>query len=129
MLRIHRIFLMLVLVLAAIPVVRLCAWKGVGEIGPMIQRVSPAETAAGGTVTVSGFQLDSKHVRELYLTGREGGSEVRYQADILTQTDFEISFRVPANVPAGDVCIALKLAGQTELVEQPVFFKIVEPVS
>jgi hypothetical protein len=134
MLRIHRIFLTLVLMLAAIPVVRLCAWKGVGEIGPMIQRAAPAETVAGGIVTVTGFQLDSKHVRELYLSSREAGAdaryqEVRYQADILTQTDFEISFRVPANVPAGDVCIALKLAAHTELVEQLVFLKIVEPVS
>ncbi len=76
MLRVHRIFLMLVLVLAAIPVVRLCAWKGVGEIGPMIQRVTPSETVAGGTVTVTGFQLDSKHVREVYLTGREAGSKL-----------------------------------------------------
>ena len=131
MLRVHRIFLMLVLVLAAIPVVRLCAWKGVGEIGPMIQRVTPSETVAGGTVTVTGFQLDSKHVREVYLTGREAGSEIgsSYQADILRQTDFEITFRVPAAVPSGDMCIALKIAGRTELVEQPVFLKIVEPVS
>ena len=131
MLRVHRIFLMLVLVIAVIPVVRLCAWKGVGEIGPMIQRVAPAETVAGGTVTVTGFQLDSKHVRELYLTGREGGSEidVNYQMVILGQTDFEITFRVPANVPPGDLCIALKLADRAELVEQPAFLKIVEPAS
>jgi hypothetical protein len=129
MLRIHRIFLMPVLMLMAIPVVRLRAWKGVGEIGPMIQRVAPTESVAGGTVTVIGFQLDSKHVRELYLSGREAGSEIRYQADILTQTDFEITFRVPANVPLGEVCIALKVVGQTELAEQPVFLKIVEPVS
>ncbi len=131
MFRVHRIFLTLVLMLAAIPVVRLCAWKGVGEIGPMIQRVAPAEAVAGGAVTVSGFQLDSNNVRELYLSGREVGSEAvsTYQADILTQTDFEITFRVPANVPSGELCIALKLVGQTELVEQPVFLRIVEPVS
>jgi hypothetical protein len=125
MLRIHRIFLMLVLLLTAIPVVRVLAWKNVGEIVPLIERVAPAAAVAGDTVTVTGFQLDSKHVREMYLSG----SEARYQADILTQSDLEISFRVPANVPLGEMCIAMKLVRQTELVEQPVFLKIVEPVS
>ena len=66
MLRIHRIFLMLVLVLTAVPVIRLCAWKSVGEVVPLIQRVAPAEAVAGDTVTVTGFQLDSRHVGELY---------------------------------------------------------------
>jgi hypothetical protein len=125
MLRVHRIFLMLVLTLAAIPVVRLCAWKGAGEIGPMIQRVAPTETVAGGIVTVTGFQLDSKHVREVYLRGRDSN----YQVVILTQTDFEITFRAPANVPPGDLCFALKLADRAEPVEQPVFLKVAEPAS
>jgi hypothetical protein len=129
MLRIHRIFLMLVLLLTAIPVVRVLAWKNVGEIVPLIERVAPAAAVAGDTVTITGFQLvphaGSGHVRELYLSG----SDARYQADILTQSDLEISFRVPANVPLGEMCIAMKLVGQTELVEQPVFLKIVEPVS
>jgi hypothetical protein len=125
MLRIHRIFLMLVLMLAAIPVVRLCAWKGVGDLGPVVQRIAPTESVAGGTVTITGFQLDSKSVREVYLSGRDSN----YQAVILTQTDFEITFRVPANVPPGDLCIALKLADRAELAEQPVFLKVLEPVS
>ncbi len=125
MLRVHRIFLMLVLVLAAIPVVRLLAWRGVGEIVPVAERVAPAEAAPGDTVTVIGFQLDSQHVRELYLSG----GEVRYPVDILTQSSLEISFRVPEHVPAGDLCIALKLADQAELVEQPAFLKVVQPVS
>lgn len=125
MLRVHRIFLMLVLMLAAIPVVRLCAWKGVGDLGPVVQRIAPTESVAGGTVTITGFQLDSKRVREVYLSGRDSN----YQAVILTQTDFEITFRVPANVPPGDLCIALKLADRAELAEQPVFLKVLEPVS
>ena len=125
MLRVHRIFLMLVLMLAAIPVVRLCAWKGVGDLGPVVQRIAPTESVAGGTVTITGFQLDSKSVREVYLSGRDSN----YQAVILSQTDFEITFRVPANVPPGDLCIALKLADRAELAEQPVFLKVLEPVS
>jgi hypothetical protein len=125
MLRVHRIFLMLVLMLAAIPVVRLCAWKGVGDLGPVVQRIAPTESVAGGIVTITGFQLDSKSVREVYLSGRDSN----YQAVILTQTDFEITFRVPANVPPGDLCIALKLADRAELAEQPVFLKVLEPVS
>jgi hypothetical protein len=125
MLRVHRIFLMLVLMLAAIPVVRLCAWKSVGDLGPVVQRIAPTESVAGGIVTITGFQLDSKSVREVYLSGRDSN----YQAVILTQTDFEITFRVPANVPPGDLCIALKLADRAELAEQPVFLKVLEPVS
>jgi hypothetical protein len=122
--RIHRIFLMLVLMLTAIPVMRLFAWKGVGEIAPMIERIAPAEAVAGETVTVTGFQLDSKHVGELYLSG----PEIRYKVEILAQSDREIRFRVPGYVPPGDLCIAIKLVGRTELVEQPMFVKIVEPV-
>jgi len=123
MLRVHRIFLMLVLVLTAVPVVRLLAWKSVGEIVPVMERVTPAEVRPGGIVTVTGFQLDSKHVSELYLSG----NEVRYQVEIFTQNDREIRFRVPEYVPLGDVCIAMKLVGQIELVEQPVFLKIIQP--
>ena len=125
MLRIHRIFLMLVFTLAAIPVVSLFAWKGVGEIAPLIEQVAPAQTVAGGAVTVTGFQLDSKHVAELYLSSSEG----YYKVEILTQTDREISFRVPENVPSGDMRIAIKLTGLAELLEQPAFLTIVdEPV-
>jgi hypothetical protein len=122
MLRVHRIFLMLVFVLTAIPVVSLFAWKGAGELAPLIERVAPTQTIAGGAVTVTGFQLDSKHVAALYLSGSKG----YYKVEILTQTDREISFRVPENVPSGDMRIAIKLTGLAELLEQPVFLKIVE---
>ena len=124
MLRIHRIFLILVLVLTAIPAVRLFAWKGMGDIAPIIERVAPAEARRGDSVTVTGFQLDSKHVSELYLSG----GDARYRVDILTQSGLEISFRVPANAPAGEtLCIAIRRTDQAELVEQPVFLKILEP--
>lgn len=75
MLRVHRIFLMLVLVLTAIPVVRLLAWKGVGEIAPMVEAIAPAEAHPGDAVTITGFQLDFKHVREVYLSGGGIGSD------------------------------------------------------
>jgi hypothetical protein len=127
--RVHRIFLTGVLLLTVIPVARLFAWKGLGEIAPMIEQVAPAEAVAGGIVTVTGFNLDPKHVSELYLNGRENGAEVHYGAEILTQTGLEISFRVPTNVPPGDFCIAMKLVGRAELVEAPLYLKIVGPVS
>jgi hypothetical protein len=125
MLRINRVFLTLVFVLMVIPAVSLLAWKGVGGLIPLIERVAPAEAIAGETVSVTGFQLDSKHVSELYLSG----PEIRYKVEILTQSESEIRFRVPANVPPGDLCIAMKVEGRTELVEQPVFLKIAKPVS
>jgi len=125
MLRVQKIFLGSVLVLTAVPVVSLIAGKGVGENAPMIQRVAPEQVAPGGTVTVTGFQLDSKHVREVYLDA----GDTRYQAGILRQTDADITFVVPANVPPGGLSISLKLAGRTELVEEPVLLEIVEPIS
>lgn len=125
MLRIHRIFLGLVLVLTAVPVVRLFALKGVGEFAPIVQRVAPEQAIPGGTVTVTGFQLDAKHVREVYLSA----GDTRYQAGIIRQTEGGITFRVPVNVPPGGLCISMKLAGRTELVEEPVFLEIVEPIS
>lgn len=123
MLRVHKIFLMLVLVLTAVPVIRLCAWKGVGEVAPLIQAVTPAEAVAGAVVTVTGFQLDVKHVGELYLSG---GGEDYYKVSILAQSDRAMSFRVPEDTPPGILGFAIKLVGGTELIDQPVFLKIVE---
>jgi hypothetical protein len=122
MLRGHRTFLIPVLLLTAIPVVRLCAWKGVGQIAPAIQAVSPVEAVAGNVVTVSGFQLDSRHVAELYLMGGED----YYKVSILTQSDRAISFRVPEDTAPGVLGFAIKLAGGTELIDQPVFLRIFE---
>jgi hypothetical protein len=123
--RIHRVFLMLVFVLTAIPVVRLYAWKGAGGVAPLIQAVSPAEAIAGDTVTLSGFQLDSKHIAELYLMGGED----YYKVSILTQSDRAISFRIPEDTAPGVLGFAIKLAGGTELIDQPVFLRIIEPAS
>jgi|SRR5579863_5066715 len=123
--RVNRIFLMLVFVLTAIPVVRLCAWKGVGQVAPAIQAVSPVEAVPGDVVTLSGFQLDSKHVTELYLMGGED----YYKVSILTQSDREISFRLPEDTAPGVVGFAIKVAGGTELIDQPVFIRVVERAS
>jgi len=125
MLRIHRIFLGLVLVLTAVPVVHLFALKGVGERAPIIERVAPEQAVPGGAVTVTGFQLDARHVQEVYLSA----GDMRYITGIIRQTDSDITFLVPANVPPGGLFISMKLAGRTELVEEPVFLEIVEPIS
>ena len=125
MLRIHRIFLGLVLVLTTVPVVRLFALKGVGERAPIIQRIAPEQTVPGATVTVTGFQLDAKHVREVYLSA----GDTLYPTGIIRQTDADITFLVPTNVPPGGLCISMKVAGRTELVEEPVFLEIVAPIS
>jgi hypothetical protein len=42
---------------------------------------------------------------------------------------FVNTYLPPLPNPAGDLCIALKLAGQAELVEQPALLKVVQPVS
>jgi hypothetical protein len=119
--RIHRIFLTVVFLLTAIPVAKLCAWIGGGGVAPMMERVSPIEAVAGDTVAVTGFQLDAKHVGELYLSG---GAEY-YKVSIVTQSDRAITFQVPGDVPPGVLGLAIKLMGGTELIDQPVFLSII----
>jgi hypothetical protein len=123
-LHIHKLFLGSVLALTAVPMVQLFAWKGAG-VAPIIQRAAPEQTVPGGMVTVTGVQLDAKHVQELYLSA----GDTRYMVGLVRQTDADITFRVPANVPPGGLSISMKLAGRTELVEEPVLLEIVEPIS
>ena len=121
--RTNRIFLSLVLVLCAIPVVKLLG----GDLGGLVtvmQQVTPAVVRSGDVVTVTGYALDDKHVKEVYLTDADND----YRVEIIEQGNVALRFRVPAKIPAGQMRLAVIVVGRDDLLEQPVFLKILPSV-
>jgi hypothetical protein len=121
--RINRLFLSLVLVLSAIPVLKLFG----GDLGGFVtamHQVIPSEARSGDVVTVTGYALDDKHVKELYLTNGDND----FRVEMLEQNTTAIRFKVPAKVPAGAMRLAIVVAGRDDLLEQPVFLKILPSV-
>ena len=121
--RVYRVFLTLVLLLTAIPVVSL-AWKGTGARVTVMQQVTPSEARPGDIVLVTGYALEPERVREVYLT--DGASD--YRVEILEQCDTAIRFRVPERIPPGQMRLTARIAGYSALLDQPVFLKILDPV-
>ena len=121
--RVNRIFLGLVLVLATIPVVNLLG----GDLGGLVtvmQQAMPSEVRSGDIVTVTGYALDADHVKEVYLTD----GEKDYRVEVIEQGNVALRFRVPAKIPAGQMRLAVIVAGRDDLLEQPVFLKILPSV-
>ncbi|HEY6340295.1 MAG TPA: hypothetical protein VIY49_02290 [Bryobacteraceae bacterium] len=117
---IHRIFLGSVLLLAAVPFVRFAgAALRIGDL-TMLQGVIPTEARPGDVVTVTGFGLDNNHLKEIYLTN----GELDYRVEILEQNNVAVRLRVPVNIPAGPMRFAIVIATRPELLEQPLFLKI-----
>jgi hypothetical protein len=124
MTRIHRIFLGSVLFLGAIPLVQFAgAALRIGDL-TMLQEVIPTEVRPGDVVTVTGFGLDKDHLKEIYLTN----GELDYRDEILEQNNVAVRLRVPASIPAGQMRFAIVIATRPELLEQPVFLKILPTV-
>src|SRR5579863_9125308 len=121
--RTNRIFLSLVLVLCTIPVVKLLG----GDLGGLVtvmQQVMPSVVRSGDVVTVTGYALDAKHVKEVYLTDADND----YRVEIIEQGNVALRFRVPAKIPAGQMRLAVIVVGRDDLLEQPVFLKILPSV-
>jgi len=121
--RVNRVFLSVVLVLSTLPFLKLLG----GDIGGFVtamQQVIPGEARSGDIVTVTGYALDDRHVKELYLTNGDND----YRAEILEQNNVALRFKVPPKVPAGVVRLAIVVAGRDDILEQPVFLKILPPV-
>ena len=121
--RINRIFLGLVLVLSAIPLTRL-AGRTLGNDITFLQQAMPTEARPGDVVTVTGYALDATQLKEIYLTN----GEVDYRVEILEQTDLVVRLRVPAKIPAGQMRFAIVIASRPEILEQPVFLRILPVV-
>jgi hypothetical protein len=118
---IHRIFLGLVLLLAAIPLVQFAgATLRTGDFTVM-EAVIPTEARPGDVVTVTGFALDADHLKEIYLTN----GQLDYRVEILEQNNIAVRLRVPAGVPAGQMRFAIVVGIRPELLEQPVLLKII----
>ena len=121
--RIHRVFLGLVLVLSVIPFVKLMG----GDLGgyvTVMQQVIPSEARPGEIVTVTGYALDAEHLKEVYLTN----GQMDFRVEIVEQGNVAVRLRVPAKVPAGHMRFAIVVVGRNDLLEQPVFLKILPSV-
>ena len=88
----------------------------------VMEQVIPDEAMPGEVVTVKGYGLDATNVRQVCLMW--GMSEFKVQ--ILKQTSTIIRFKVPVDMPAGPMRLAVMLAGRPELVEQPVMLVVLE---
>jgi len=121
--RVNRIFLSVVFVLSTLPFVKLLG-SDIGGFVTAMQHVIPGEARSGDIVTVTGYALDDKHVKELYLTNGDND----FRAEILEQSNVALRFKVPPKVPAGVMRLAIVVAGRDDVLEQPVFLKILPPV-
>lgn len=84
---------------------------------PHLISVEPDAGAAGDTLVVTGENLASAMVKELYLT--DGQKD--WKTEIVEQTDTTISFKIPADAVAGRFNLMVLTAGDTpRLIEQPV---------
>ena len=123
MLPIKRIFLATVPFLAAISFLQLSAATLDIKVTCMDQ-VTPTQARPGDVVTVTGYALDAAHVKEIYLTT----GEIDYRVEVLEQGDTAVRLRVPAKIPPGQMRFAIIIASRPELLEQPVFLKILPAV-
>ena len=117
--RINRIFLILVLTFAAIPLAQL-AGGVLGENVTVLEKVMPVEARPGDVVRLTGYALDAAQLKEIYLTN----GELDYRLEILEQSSLTVRVRVPLNIPAGPMRFGIVVTTRPELLEQPVFLKI-----
>ncbi|HEY7335636.1 MAG TPA: hypothetical protein VH639_12190 [Bryobacteraceae bacterium] len=115
----NRILLGLALGLGAILFSRL-AGGALNTAVTFFQQVTPGEAHPGDVVTVTGYALDAAHLKEIYLTD----GQIDYQVEILDQSEASVRLRVPAKIPAGQMRFAIIVAGRPELLEEPLFLKI-----
>jgi hypothetical protein len=89
-----------------------------------MDQVMPTQARPGEVVTVTGYALAAAHVKDIYLTT----GEIDFRVEILEQSDTAVRLRVPAKIPSGQMRFALIVASRPEILEQPVFLKILPAV-
>jgi len=124
MTRIHRIFLVLVALLAAIPLGQFARAALEGGNVTVLQGVMPTQARPGDIVTVTGFALGADRLKEIYLTD----GVVDYRVEMLEQNNLAVRLQVPAKIPAGQWRFAIVVASRPEMLEQPVLLKVLPPV-
>ena len=90
---------------------------------PLMRTVDPYMAKAGVEVTVTGNNLGKALVAEVSLTA----GKASYKVEILSQTDTELKFKVPAGVKAGSYRLTVLLrSAEPTLIEEPVKIVIEE---
>ena len=90
---------------------------------PLMRTVDPYMAKAGMEVTVTGDHLGKHLVAEVSLTA----GKASYKVEILSQTDTELKFKVPADVkPGGYRLTVLLTSAEPTLIEEPVRIVIEE---
>jgi hypothetical protein len=90
---------------------------------PMMRVVEPAAAKAGDDVLVKGDYLGENLVAEVYLTDGKANLKV----EVLSQSDKEIKFKVPAEAKPGAYRLMVLTTGvEPMLIEEPVRFVVQE---
>lgn len=88
-----------------------------GAQNSRINSVDPLTGRVGDTIGAAGEGIDSAKVDELYLT--DGTNDIKVK--IVSQTDTEIKFTIPATMKAGRYSLMIRTKGaEPKLLEQPV---------
>lgn len=101
---------LLALVIAVLP------WA-LAQESPRMKSVEPGNGKSGDELTVSGENLDTKFVKEVYLT--DGKNDIKVQ--VTQQTAETIKLKIPTKVKPGRYSLMVLTAEKTpKLIEQPV---------
>ena len=93
---------------------------------PQMQTVEPASAKNGDVVTVTGENLGSAIIANLFLT--DGKADVK--VEIVEQTDTAIKFKIPAAMKPGRFALMVLTKGkEPKLIEEPVKVLIEPPVA
>ena len=97
-------------------VVTLTSWA-LAQESPRMKAVDPGNGKAGDELTVSGENLDTKFVKEVYLT--DGKNDFKVQ--VTHQTAESIKLKIPDKIKPGRYSLMVLTAEKTpKLIEQPV---------
>lgn len=84
---------------------------------PLMRTVDPYSAKAGTEITVTGDNLDSKIVAEVYLSVNGKNTKV----EVTSQAEKELKFKVPAGLKAGGYrVVVLVRSADPVLIEEPV---------
>lgn len=94
----------------------LAPWA-LAQESPRMKSVEPTNGKAGDELTVSGENLDSKFVKELYLT--DGKNDIK--VEVTQQTAEAIKFKIPVKAKPGRYALMVLTAEKVpKYIEQPV---------
>jgi hypothetical protein len=90
---------------------------------PLMRIVEPSVAKIGMEITVTGQNLGKECVAEVYMTQ----GKASYKVEVIEQTQTELKFKVPANVPPAAYRLTVLMKGAVPLlIEEPVRL-IIEP--